>query len=61
MCIVMDISKRDFQTSLTYVRIFRIKMLKKIMFDWSFNISYFIEKLNDICQLYIENQIRKNK
>lgn len=60
-CIVIDISKRDFQTYLTYVRISRVKELRKIIFDHYFNISHFIENPNNICQLCIKNQIKKSK
>ena len=59
--IVMDISKRDFQTDLTYVGISRVKELRGIMFDRYFDISRFIEKPNDIRQLRIEDQIRRSK
>lgn len=59
--IVMDISKRDFQTGLIYVGISRVKELRGIMFDRYFDISRFIENPNDIRQLRIEDQIRRSK
>lgn len=55
----MNISKRDFQINLIYIRILRIKELGKIMFDCYFNISYFIKKPNDIRRFCMENQIKK--
>ena len=59
--IVMDISKRDFQTGLTYVGISRVKELAGIMFDRYFDISRFLEKPNDIRQLRMEDQINRSK
>lgn len=59
--IVMDISKRDFQTGLTYVGISRVKEVEGIMFDCYFDISQFIENPNDIRQLRIEDQIKRSK
>lgn len=44
----MNISKQDFQTSLNYIRISKMKKLKKIMFDCYFAIFKFFEKLNNI-------------
>ena len=59
--IVVDISKRDFQTGLTYVGISRVKELRGIMFDRYFDISRFIEKPNNIRQLRIEDQIIRSE
>lgn len=51
--IVIDISKRDFQTGLTYVGISRVKELGEIMFKCFFDISRLTEKPNDIRLLCI--------
>ena len=59
--IIMDISKRDFQTGLTFVRISRVKELAGIMFDCYFDISRFLKKPNNIRQRRIEDQINKSK
>ena len=59
--IVMDISKRDFRTGLTYVGISRVKELGGIMFDRYFGISRFIDKPNDIRQIRIEDQIKRSE
>ena len=56
----MDISKRDFETGLTYVRIFRVKEVGGIMFDRFFDISRFTKKSNDIRLLCIKDQRKKN-
>lgn len=58
--IVMDISKWDFQTGLTYVGISRVKEVGGIMFDHFFDISRFTEKPNDIRLLRIEDQIKRS-
>ena len=55
--IVIDISRRDFQTGLTYVGISRVNELGGIMFDCFFDISRFTEKLSDVCLLCIQDWI----
>ena len=59
--IVIDILKQHFQTGLTYVGISRVKELAGIMFDRYFDISRFLGKPNDICQLRMEDQINRSK
>lgn len=57
----MDISMQDFQTGLTYIKLSRIKELRGTIFNYYFDIFRFIEKLNNICQLHIEDQIQKSE
>lgn len=54
--IVIDISRRYFQTALTYVGISRVKELGGIIFDcFFFDISRFTEKPNNIRLLRIQD------